>query len=135
MSNILAVDPGRQKCGMAIVDADGAVVCREVIATDKLLEVATLWLEQYGFEVIVLGDRTASKQFRQILQSFNLNLEMVDENYSSVEGRQIYLREHAVGWRKLIPLGLQKPSRPFDDYVAVVLAKRYLAGNSRKTED
>ncbi|HKM17981.1 MAG TPA: pre-16S rRNA-processing nuclease YqgF, partial [Limnochordia bacterium] len=32
------------------------------------------------------------------------------------------------GWRRLLPVSLQTPPVPIDDYVAVILAQRYLDG-------
>jgi RNase H-fold protein (predicted Holliday junction resolvase) len=76
--------------------------------------------------VIVLGDRTHSKEVRAILKLFNVPIEVVDENRSSMEGRYRYLKENTVGFAKLLPIGLRAPKHPFDDYVAVVLAERFL---------
>ncbi len=53
---------------------------------------------------------------------------MIDEHRSSEQGRRRYFRENPPrGWRRLLPVGLQTPPRAYDDYVAVVLAERYLA--------
>ena len=51
----------------------------------------------------------------------------IDEAYSTLEGRRRYLQEHRRGWRRLLPLGLQAPPEPYDDYVAVVLGERFFA--------
>jgi hypothetical protein len=53
---------------------------------------------------------------------------LVDEHRSSEQGRRRYFRDNPPrGWRRLLPVGLQTPPRAYDDYVAVILAERYLA--------
>jgi hypothetical protein len=51
----------------------------------------------------------------------------ISEDNSSREGRRRFLETNRQGWRRLVPLGLQSPWRPYDDYVAVVLGERFLA--------
>lgn len=126
-SLILAIDPGNQKCGLALVDLEGKVLEKKVIAAADLLEQVAALQQEYGFELIVLGDRTNSKKFKAKLHPLGYPVELVDEDQSSVEGRRRYLKDNVRGIKKLIPLGLQTPDQPYDDYVAVILAERYLS--------
>ena len=134
--NILAIDPGNQKCGLAITDHEGTVLKKMVAPADKLVEMVGALCREFSIAVIVIGDRTYSKKVRESLQSLNLAIESVDENRSSIEGRYRYLKENTTGLAKLLPIGLRTPKQPYDDYVAVVLAERFLKGNpnySQKT--
>lgn len=127
MLNILAVDPGHQKCGVAVVDERGVPLTQMVIAFGELQATVEKLITEYPIECIVLGDRTHSKVYKKILKGFQLPVEMVNEDRSSIEGRMRYLRENSKGLKRLLPLGLRTPDRPYDDYVAVILAERYLA--------
>jgi RNase H-fold protein (predicted Holliday junction resolvase) len=52
----------------------------------------------------------------------------VDERETTLRARSLYFADHPPrGWRRLIPLGMQMPPRPIDDYAAVLIARRYLA--------
>lgn len=127
MSNILAIDPGHQKCGVSVVNEEGMPLTQKVIAFEELRTTVEQLIAKYAVECIVLGDRTHSKVYRKILRDFQLPIEMVNEDRSSIEGRMRYLRENSRGLKRLLPLGLRTPDRPYDDYVAVILAERYLA--------
>lgn len=89
---------------------------------------ATL-LGQHPAATLVLGDRTAAKDVRALLgEEAQTRAVLVDEHRSTEQGRQRYFEGNPPrGWRRLLPIGLQTPPRPYDDYVAVVIAERYLA--------
>lgn len=123
---ILAIDPGNQKCGLAVVGMDQILLYKTIVPTNRLIPTVEDLLKQYSIVIIIIGDRTKSEFVRQSLLPLGLPIEMVDENRSSMEGRYRYLRENSHGWRRLLPIGLRTPDKPYDDYVAVVLAERYL---------
>jgi hypothetical protein len=51
----------------------------------------------------------------------------VNERDSTLEARDLYWKEVPPrGWRRLVPLSLQVPPEPIDDFAAVVLARRHL---------
>lgn len=83
-------------------------------------------MDKYRISTFVVGDRTNSKIIVNTLKSFGLPVEMVDENNSSFEGRRRYLKDHSWGLLRLIPVGLRTPREAYDDYVAVILAERFL---------
>ncbi|MGC8778370.1 MAG: hypothetical protein ACP5Q4_06790, partial [Candidatus Caldatribacteriaceae bacterium] len=63
----------------------------------------------------------------EVLQEFNLEISLVDERYSSEEARELYFQERFSSfWRRVLPLSLFSPRRPYDDWQAVVIARRYL---------
>jgi len=127
--NVLALDPGREKCGLAVVSSAGEVLWRSIIATDILSEALKSAVELYAPRLILLGNGTTSQSDREtILQIFpELPLEMVDEYRTTDAARKLYWEENPPkGWRSLLPLGMQVPPEPVDDYVAVLFARRYL---------
>jgi len=46
--HIMAVDPGRDKCGMAVIDGQGEVLWRQVIETRDLDEYLPIQHEEAG---------------------------------------------------------------------------------------
>lgn len=126
---ILAVDPGRDKCGLAVVDPEGRPLRQEVVASDALGARARELARCYHLMAVVVGDRTAADAAAEALESALPGIETaaVDEHRSTEEARRLYFRDHPPrGWRRLIPVTMQTPPRPYDDYVAVILARRYL---------
>lgn len=134
-SYIIGVDPGREKCGLAVLDSEGVCVHRAVVQSSRLEEALAELASRYLPQAVVLGDRTAAGEFRQrmlsLFQEQQVPIHMVAEHLSSQEGRRDYLLAHRRGLRRLIPLGLQWPREPYDDYVAEVLVRRYLERTER----
>jgi RNase H-fold protein (predicted Holliday junction resolvase) len=130
---VIAVDPGRDKCGMAVVKADGTVLAKGIIPREEAAERVRLLASAYGVETIVLGDRTGSRSLAQAIRAAFHEagagapyVVFIDEHESSMEGRRRYLKDHPVrGLGRLVPLTMRTPGEPFDDYVAVILAERF----------
>lgn len=130
IASVLAIDPGRDKCGLAVVQRDGRVLHHSIVATDQVANQVAGLVKEHRVEGIVIGDRTAAKQVARALAAVPLpaNPVLVDEHRSSEEGRRRFFRDNPRrGWRRLLPVTLQTPPRPYDDYVAILLAEKYLA--------
>jgi RNase H-fold protein (predicted Holliday junction resolvase) len=133
---IMAVDPGRQKFGYAVLKKDEkeqrVLVLRKGVAqAEAVEEVVREICTGFPVTTVVVGDKTGSREMLErvgrALHGQATVLRPVDEAYSTMEGRRRYLLEHRRSWRRLLPLGLQVPPEPYDDYVAVVLGERFLA--------
>lgn len=127
---VIAVDPGRGKCGLAVVDREGCVLHRSVVGTEELPAAVSRLLMEHRGPVVVVGNRTGAREVARRLAAAPIGVRavLVDEHRSSEQGRRRYFEENPPrGWRRLLPVTLQTPPRPYDDYVAVVLAERYLA--------
>jgi RNase H-fold protein (predicted Holliday junction resolvase) len=123
---MLAVDPGSKKCGVAVVKDDLEVLEKLIASSETVYDTVGALCEKYPVTVIVIGNRTQSEIVRNSLTVLGIPVALVDEDRSSLEGRYRYLRENTRGLAKLLPIGLRIPKQPFDDYVAVILAERYL---------
>lgn len=110
---------------MAVVNEEATVFKRLIVSIDDLLATATLLCKEFPIDSVIVGDKTNSQQVRQTLAVLGLPLRTIDEHNSSREGRNRFLKDHTSGLARLIPIGLRVPDRPFDDYVAVVLAERF----------
>jgi RNase H-fold protein (predicted Holliday junction resolvase) len=131
---VLAIDPGRDKCGVAVVtpaapDADRFEIdYRGVVAVDELPALLARLVERFRPAVVVVGNGTNSAQITRFAEgATGVSVVIVDERFSTIAARKRFFEENPPrGWRKLIPLSLQTPGRPYDDYVAVILAEEYL---------
>jgi len=133
---VLAVDPGRDKAGMAVVSRARGTLLRCVVSADDCASRAGQLSAAHGVQRIVVGDRTGSREtVRALALSSGLEVITVDEHRSSMEARQRYLREHrGKGLCRFVPIGLRTPPEPFDDYVAEILAARYFERQRKEKE-
>ena len=126
---ILGFDPGRDKCGVAVMNAERSVVYHQVIESGRAIATIQTLSQKFAVELIVMGDRTTAKSWRKQLTSnlASIPVVMVDENNSTLEARDRYWEMYPPrGLNRLIPLGMRIPPRPVDDIVAILLIERYL---------
>ncbi|MCC6441861.1 MAG: hypothetical protein IT210_00230 [Armatimonadetes bacterium] len=125
---ILAIDPGRQKCGLAAVRADGVILGHEVVSSEEIVPKAAEWAALYRAHLMIIGNGTGSQPVRKRLETQPSLPPMIEvqEKDTTRQARSRYFRDNPPrGWRRLIPLGLQTPPRPIDDYAAILLAEAY----------
>lgn len=130
---ILSIDPGREKCGAAILDHGKQVLWHGVAVTTEVLSVSLDLIRQYGFKTVILGNQTFSGDVRQLLQPL-LDQHLVNEiifvnEHGSTEAARAryWLAFPPSGWRRFIPRGLLVPPCAIDDFAAIILGERFLA--------
>jgi RNase H-fold protein (predicted Holliday junction resolvase) len=132
---ILGFDPGKDKCGIAIVDGDRRLLYHQTIVTEQIIGQILALCQLYPIDRIVMGDQTTAQQWRQKLTTAfpDLPIDLVDERYSSLEARDRYWQMYPPNFfTRLIPQGMRQPPRPIDDLVAIILIERYLTKNLPK---
>lgn len=127
---ILGFDPGRQKCGLAILGVDRVLRYHEVVASDTVVETIQALRQTFPISTIVMGNQTTSREWQQRLVDELVDaprIMLVDERHSSLEARDRYWQMFPPkGLTGLLPQGLRTPPRPIDDIVAILLIERYL---------
>lgn len=124
----MSLDPGKDKCGLAVVTDLLEVKYKKVVSTVNIEKELEDVLAAYSPEKILVGSGTFSRKIRERIRNMKkeLPLEVVDEKHSTEEARRKYFRENpprGLWW--FIPTTLQVPREPVDDYAAVVLAEKY----------
>ena len=78
---LAAVDPGREKCGIAVLDVHGVVLFQKVIETLNLAREINDKHSRYAFAVLVLGNGTTSKEAKERIEEAvpGLRVVLVDE--------------------------------------------------------
>ncbi|MBH8572845.1 pre-16S rRNA-processing nuclease YqgF [Nostocaceae cyanobacterium CENA369] len=127
---ILGFDPGKDKCGLAVMGLDRQLHYHEVVpATEAIATIGTL-RQKFPISLLVMGDQTTAKRWKQQLSeelTEALNIILVDERYTTLEARDRYWQMYPPkGLTKLLPKGMRQPPRPIDDIVAILLIERYL---------
>jgi RNase H-fold protein (predicted Holliday junction resolvase) len=128
---VVAIDPGRSKCGLTFVEKSNTThVERSIVPTERLIASLSILLRQHPEVTVILigsgtGSATLARAIREALPMHQLIV--VDEKGTSIIARQRYLEDNPPkGWMRFLPRGLRTPPEPYDDYAALLLAERYL---------
>ncbi|MDY6268880.1 MAG: pre-16S rRNA-processing nuclease YqgF [Selenomonadaceae bacterium] len=131
---VLGLDPGRDKCGFAALErrADGSirVLMQRVIETAKLEQEVAAAVAAFSPERLIEGNGTTSKEARARIEAAvpDLAIDVIDEYRTTEQAKREYWKAHPpTGLCRLIPTTMQVPPVPVDDFVAVILATRYLS--------
>lgn len=130
-NEILAIDPGREKTGIAILN-NSDVLEHKIINSEELVQTIKSLLEKYIIKTIIMGNGTSSKKKYDLLKRefMDRDIVLINEYRTTDEARKLYFQENPPkGWKKLIPLGMQVPPVPVDDYAAIVIGRKYLKHN------
>lgn len=128
---ILSIDPGREKTGIAILK-NSDVLEHKIINSEELVQIIKSLLEKYIIKTIVMGNGTSSKKKYDLLKRefIDRDIVLINEYRTTDEARKLYFQENPPkSWKKLIPLGMQVPPVPVDDYAAIVIGRKYLKDN------
>ncbi len=126
---ILAIDPGSDKVGVAVVDAKAGTQEQLILARDELLEYLERVLDHYRIDEIVLGDGTMAYQIeREIELITSLPIIIVSEKSTTEEAEVRYLAEKPMSkWECFLRKFVHwRPRSAVDDYAAVIIAEKYL---------
>lgn len=127
---LLGFDPGRDKCGLAVMGKQQQLLYHQVVPSADAIATLQQLCQQFSIATLVMGDQTTAKKWKQELErelSASLPIVLVDERYSSLEARDRYWQMYPpTGLQRLIPQGMREPPRPIDDIVAILLIERYL---------
>ena len=127
---IFAIDPGREKCGIALFDSITGLIFKKVIDSETLIKICKEQLITHNDVKVIMGNGTSSKEhqknIKNLLRDFGQELELVDEYKTTELATKLYWQEHQPKWwQKILPKTMLIPQEPVDDYVALILAQRY----------
>lgn len=127
---IVGFDPGRQKCGVAVMALDRCLLMHEIISANEAIASLQTIYQRFPVSMMIMGDQTTAQEWKKKLEE-NLNSDarivLVDERYTSLEARDRYWQMYPPrGLTQMIPKGMRTPPRPVDDIVAILLIERYL---------
>jgi RNase H-fold protein (predicted Holliday junction resolvase) len=124
---ILVIDPGKEKCGLALFNKDGKVVEQKIIKRKDLFRLIPHY---HDATTIVIGESANGREINDELHKHHLkqNIILFPEKNSSREARDLYWQAYPPkGWRRFVPTSLLTPPVPIDDYAAVIIGRNYLA--------
>jgi RNase H-fold protein (predicted Holliday junction resolvase) len=128
---VLGIDPGRDKCGVAVC-VPGRVLARAIVPPADLPGLVGRWTAEHRVEAVVVGGGTGSREVMSALERLRASaavpaVTVEEERATTLAARRRYFDDHPRrGWRRFVPLSFQVPPEPYDDYAAAVIAQRHL---------
>ena len=126
---VLGLDPGTDKCGLAVVSRQQGPLYQAVVSLAELPEIVRRIATQFTIGEVAMGDCTGAQQTHDQLEQAGIDTPVtaVSEELTSRLARERYWEDNPPrGLARLIPLGLRVPPRPVDDYAALIIAERLL---------
>lgn len=131
---LLAVDPGREKSGVAIMIHDTAeLVVKAIYPTNQLERQLQALGEQYKGHIkeLVCGNGTNHKYVFHLLenlaQQWAITAQLVEEAHTTEMARKRYFQCHPpTGLKRLVPKGMLYPPVPVDDFTAWIIGEQYI---------
>ena len=75
---VLSVDPGRDKCGLAMVSLSQGILIKKVIQTVQLENEINEMIHEHRPDTIIMGSGTGAKKLKRVLENFKVPFEIVD---------------------------------------------------------
>ena len=106
--------------------AGGSILTQEIVATAALADAVDTLATAHD-PIIIMGNGTTSTEAQARIEALGRTVTLVDEYRTTDAAKQLYWEVHPpCGWRRLVPRGMLVPPVPVDDFVAVILARRFL---------
>jgi resolvase, RNase H domain protein len=93
VSTVLAIDPGRDKCGIAVLSPQGDILLHEIVPTGALETRVSELAAEYAPRII-MGDGTTSAATKARIEAQVGAVTLVDEYRTTEEGRRLYWAEN-----------------------------------------
>ena len=123
---ILAIDPGKDKCGLALFNKDGKLVEQKIVRRHDLIRA----ILHYQAATLVIGDTANGRQINEELLRHHPQEKIVlfPEQNTTRQAREAFWRANPPkGLWRLIPTSLRTLHVPVDDYAAAIIGRNYLA--------
>ena len=127
MTCLIAIDPGRYKCGLILADPDRRLVLQGVtVKSTIVLNQITNWNKKDSIQSIILGNGTTSNYWQKLISQFAPVI-TVDEKGTTLRARERYWELWPPSnWRALLPRGVSLPPNDLDAVAALLLLEDYL---------
>lgn len=127
---LLALDPGSEKIGTAVLDYQAQEQEKTIVKTEELIDHLKEIFKIYQIEEIIIGNGTGAEKIIKLLKNNfeSLKIELVEEKFTTEEAQARYLKEKPMSnYEKLLRKFIDwKLKKPLDDYAALIIAEKYL---------
>jgi len=130
----IGIDPGRMKCGFAVVNDDGTRTRVDVVPTAEIGDRIASEVSAGPVAALCIGHATSSAAIVALCRTRwpDIPIHVVDETNTTLQARQLYFDDNPPkGLWRLVPRGLLLPPVPLDGYAAALIVRRYLRFSGR----
>jgi len=127
MGTLIAIDPGKSKCGLVLADAEAGLILKgRVLESAYVLSLIDSWQKVKHSPIILLGNGTTSSQWQERLQRF-AEVILVEEMGTTLRARKRYWEIWPPSiWSRWLPRGLLIPPNDVDAVAALLLLEDHL---------
>jgi len=125
---VLAIDPGKKKCGIAVVDNQLRFIAGEVVDTEELIQKIEMYLQKHDINNVLIGSGTNSGEIiKNIEKRFpSIKAIKIAEKNTTMQARKRYFDYHPpTGLLRILPISFLVPPCPYDDFAALLIAERF----------
>ncbi len=129
MAIYIAIDPGKDKCGVLLADETNYCVLKGyVVSKYSVLDLIYEWNKSYKVDLILLGNGTYSSYWLDKLKISELpSIKLIDEYRTTLRARERYWQLWPPNcFLRWIPKGLILPSENLDAVAALIMMEDYL---------
>ncbi|BEV35612.1 resolvase [Synechococcus sp. M16CYN] len=127
MNLLIALDPGRSKCGLILVDyRQSRVLAGHVVLPTAVLKLVNKWARHQLLDRIIIGNGTGGTQWIRAFTGL-AKIHRVNEYGTTLRARRRYWELWPPkGWQRLLPTGLRLPPKELDAIAALVMLEDHL---------
>ncbi|ABX08204.1 hypothetical protein [Prochlorococcus marinus] len=129
MNYAIAIDPGREKCGLILADLDNHIVIEgKVVISSSVLDLIIKWQNNYEIKLIILGNGTSSNfWYLKLIEVCKLSIKLVEESGTTFRARGRYFEISSPNFfLRFIPKQMRIPPKNLDSFAALLLLEDYL---------
>ncbi len=128
MEVIISIDPGKDKCGLVVVEMNQKIVLDgRLVRKNKLIDLLNLINKEYSIKLILLGNGTTSNfLYSELSSQLCEPIKLVDEKKTTLRSKERYLELwppfFLFSW---FPKGLIFPPKNLDSIAALIILEDY----------
>ena len=127
MSILVALDPGKSKCGLILANSETRLVLEgHVVLTHKVSSLINSWQKAIYIDEIIIGNGSTCQYWHSALSQF-APIKIVDEYGSTLLARNRYWDlwppSKFISW---LPRGILLPPNNLDAVAALIILESYL---------
>ncbi len=124
---LLAIDPGKCKCGLVVADTAKREVCKALVIESRfLIKYVRQAQNEYSDLSVIIGNGTTSDIYIKQFGFLTKELFIVDESNSTLLARERYFEIFpARGIKRILPKGILISNLNLDAISALVILEKY----------
>jgi RNase H-fold protein (predicted Holliday junction resolvase) len=127
MPKVIAIDPGKSKCGLVLVEISEKKVFKAIIVKSELLEkyVRNL-IKSEDISQIIIGNGTTSREIREKLNFFKKEIIIFNEKNTTYRAKERYFELFPIsGLKFLVPREIFILNKNLDAISALIILEDY----------